>query len=175
MVGKSTAANRDHHPEQGTDRSKAKPVPVIRPARPGEDGGLDRLIYERVRLGIMSALATNEALTFNELKDLFNVSDGNVYHIDPSLMRFGPMRPAMGLADYKSPVDGLFLGSGGMHPSAGICGLPGQLAARTMNRELGKASGFRRLIPARLAATARNGHAKPSPAVPAVSDSLITH
>jgi DNA-binding HxlR family transcriptional regulator len=78
MPSKSTAAKRDDPPEQGADRSKAKPVPVTRPARSGEDGGLDRLIYERVRLGIMSALATNEALTFNELKDLFNVSDGNL-------------------------------------------------------------------------------------------------
>jgi DNA-binding HxlR family transcriptional regulator len=78
MASKSTAAKRDEPTEHGADRSKAKPVPVARSARPGEDGGLDRLIYERVRLGIMSALATNEALTFNELKDLFNVSDGNL-------------------------------------------------------------------------------------------------
>jgi hypothetical protein len=40
--------------------------------------GFDRLIYERVRLGIMSALATNVELTFNELKSLFNASDGNL-------------------------------------------------------------------------------------------------
>jgi len=53
------------------------PVDLPRPRRIGEDG-FDRLIYERVRLGIMSALATNEALTFNELKALFNVSDGNL-------------------------------------------------------------------------------------------------
>ncbi|MDA8351223.1 MAG: transcriptional regulator [Pseudomonadota bacterium] len=38
----------------------------------------DRLVYERVRLGIMSALAVNEQLTFNELKALFDVSDGNL-------------------------------------------------------------------------------------------------
>jgi len=36
------------------------------------------LVYERVRLGIMSALAVNEQLTFNELKALFQVSDGNL-------------------------------------------------------------------------------------------------
>ena len=42
------------------------------------DGGFDRLIYERVRLGIMSALAMNDELTFNELKALFNASDGNL-------------------------------------------------------------------------------------------------
>ena len=58
-------------------KPKPKPVVVPRPGPIGEDG-FDRLIYERVRLGIMSALATNEALTFNELKALFNVSDGNL-------------------------------------------------------------------------------------------------
>ncbi len=36
------------------------------------------MIYERVRLGIMSALAMHERLTFNELKSLFDVSDGNL-------------------------------------------------------------------------------------------------
>jgi DNA-binding MarR family transcriptional regulator len=43
-----------------------------------EDARFDRLVYERVRLGIMSALAVNDSLTFNELKSLFNVSDGNL-------------------------------------------------------------------------------------------------
>jgi DNA-binding HxlR family transcriptional regulator len=43
-----------------------------------DDPTLDRLVYERVRLGIMSALAVREALTFNELKSLFDVSDGNL-------------------------------------------------------------------------------------------------
>ncbi len=38
----------------------------------------DRLVYERVRLGIMSALAVREELTFVELKALFEVSDGNL-------------------------------------------------------------------------------------------------
>jgi len=39
---------------------------------------LDRLIHERVRLGIVSALAVNDALTFNELKALLRTSDGNL-------------------------------------------------------------------------------------------------
>ena len=78
MANKSTAAKRDFSTEQHSVKAKAKPVAVPRPARINDDGGFDRLIYERVRLGIMSALATNEALTFNELKALFNVSDGNL-------------------------------------------------------------------------------------------------
>jgi DNA-binding MarR family transcriptional regulator len=39
---------------------------------------LDRLIHERVRLGIVSALAVSESLTFNELKGLLKTTDGNL-------------------------------------------------------------------------------------------------
>jgi DNA-binding MarR family transcriptional regulator len=39
---------------------------------------LDRLIHERTRLAILSALAVNESLTFTELKQLLDVSDGNL-------------------------------------------------------------------------------------------------
>ncbi|SRR5579875_93986 len=39
---------------------------------------LDRLIHERTRLGIVSALAVNPSLTFNELKPLLRVTDGNL-------------------------------------------------------------------------------------------------
>jgi DNA-binding MarR family transcriptional regulator len=39
---------------------------------------LDRLIHERLRLGILSALSVNESLTFNELKKLLDTTDGNL-------------------------------------------------------------------------------------------------
>jgi DNA-binding HxlR family transcriptional regulator len=45
------------------------------------EGGLpefDKLIHERLRLGIVSALAVNERLSFNELKALLQTSDGNL-------------------------------------------------------------------------------------------------
>jgi DNA-binding MarR family transcriptional regulator len=56
----------------------AKPFSIPSVTRSSEDAKFDRLVYERVRLGIMSALAVNEQLTFNELKGLFEVSDGNL-------------------------------------------------------------------------------------------------
>ena len=40
--------------------------------------GLDRLIHERMRLGIVSALGANESLTFKDLKSLMNTTDGNL-------------------------------------------------------------------------------------------------
>jgi len=39
---------------------------------------IDRMIHERLRLGIISALAANESLTFNELKHLVKTTDGNL-------------------------------------------------------------------------------------------------
>jgi len=39
---------------------------------------LDRIIHERMRLGIVSALAVNESLTFNDLKKLLKTTDGNI-------------------------------------------------------------------------------------------------
>lgn len=44
----------------------------------GATAALDRLIHERLRLGIVSALAVNPLLTFNELKRLLKTSDGNL-------------------------------------------------------------------------------------------------
>lgn len=38
----------------------------------------DRLIHERIRLGIVSALAVNESLTFSDLKGMLNTTDGNL-------------------------------------------------------------------------------------------------
>jgi DNA-binding MarR family transcriptional regulator len=49
---------------------------LARPEAPAS--GLDRLIHERTRLAIVSALAVNESLTFSELKQLLGASDGNL-------------------------------------------------------------------------------------------------
>ncbi|HLF10991.1 MAG TPA: transcriptional regulator [Gammaproteobacteria bacterium] len=43
-----------------------------------EIGDTDRLIYERIRLGIMSALSVNDSMSFAELKELLKTSDGNL-------------------------------------------------------------------------------------------------
>ncbi len=61
---------------------------AVTPARKKRPGGVegylsearseDRLIYERVRLGIMSALAVNASLSFSDLKELLGTTDGNL-------------------------------------------------------------------------------------------------
>jgi DNA-binding MarR family transcriptional regulator len=75
MSGRADARKRHEVP---AGRQGAKPGPAPALAWDAEDAAIDRLIYGRVRLGIMSALAVNEPLTFNDLKALFEVTDGNL-------------------------------------------------------------------------------------------------
>ena len=60
-------------------RRASTPAPDLKSGREGSAAlDLDRVIHERVRLGILSALAVNDSLTFNELKALLSTTDGNL-------------------------------------------------------------------------------------------------
>jgi DNA-binding HxlR family transcriptional regulator len=75
MAKSSTA----HQERQQRTREKEASLEAIRnPAREAVPADLDRLIHERIRLGIVSALAVNRSLTFNELKALLKTTDGNL-------------------------------------------------------------------------------------------------
>jgi DNA-binding HxlR family transcriptional regulator len=71
MAKSSTARQERMQREEG-------PAPVRGAASQPVSVPLDRLIHERVRLGIVSALAVNRSLTFNELKSLLKTTDGNL-------------------------------------------------------------------------------------------------
>lgn len=63
----------------GARLDPAKPAGKSREMRiAGEIPELDRLIHERIRLGIISALAVNDSLSFNDLKRLLRTTDGNL-------------------------------------------------------------------------------------------------
>jgi DNA-binding transcriptional ArsR family regulator len=58
--------------------TRAEPGRPVKTTVQPTPAALDRLIHERVRLAIVSALAVRESLTFNELKSLLKTSDGNL-------------------------------------------------------------------------------------------------
>jgi len=58
--------------------SRAEAQPAARTKPQSTPADLDRLIHERVRLAIVSALAVRDRMTFNELKALLKTSDGNL-------------------------------------------------------------------------------------------------
>src|SRR6478672_13374265 len=61
------------------DKEPVEGLQSVRGKAPAEGPlALDRLIHERLRLGILSALAVNESLTFHDLKALMQTTDGNL-------------------------------------------------------------------------------------------------
>lgn len=64
--------------EHGARERAASLAPVKAQKPEAVSADLDRLIHERIRLGIVSALAVNRSLTFNELKALLKTTDGNL-------------------------------------------------------------------------------------------------
>ena len=69
------AALRREIPKDQTEKQKLRGVHGGAPHSAHE---IDRMIHERLRLGIISALAANESLTFNELKHTVKTTDGNL-------------------------------------------------------------------------------------------------
>ena len=121
------------------------------PCRPNEDWDTVRTKIEANVLkdcaqyyeGLDSLEIARRTLSPHDLEARFGAPDGNVYHVDPIISRFGPSRPAMGLGGYKTPVPGLYLSGSGTHPIAGINGMPGMNAAKTLIKNLMKESGGR--------------------------------
>ncbi len=70
--GRAVASRAESHPESQPLRGIG-----VRPAG-SHSLDLDRVIHERVRLGIVSALAVNASLSFNDLKKLLETTDGNL-------------------------------------------------------------------------------------------------
>jgi len=74
MVAKQSALKHSSQRRHATEEIRQVRGGNVRNAAPA----LDRLIHERLRLGIVSALAANDSLTFNDLKNLMNITDGNL-------------------------------------------------------------------------------------------------
>jgi DNA-binding MarR family transcriptional regulator len=82
-VAKSGAARDERGRKAGAERAGRETAgrelgAVQGSAAETVPAALDRLIHERMRLGIVSALAVNDALSFNDLKRLMQTTDGNL-------------------------------------------------------------------------------------------------
>lgn len=78
-MGKHGAVPKDGPRGADPKGAPARGLRTVR-GRASDDSplGLDRLIHERLRLGIVSALAVNASLSFNDLKRLMHTTDGNL-------------------------------------------------------------------------------------------------
>ena len=111
------------HPEEGWDVARKKITDsIIKDA-------------DEFYKGVEDLQVAVRPLVLPDIEERFWAIDGSVYHVDPTISRFGPNKPVAGFAGYRTPVEGLFLTGSGTHPVAGISGMPGQNAARTMLRQ----------------------------------------
>jgi DNA-binding transcriptional ArsR family regulator len=74
MVARQSARTTTN--QSNKQRVAARAMDAMRAAEKAPE--LDNLIHERMRLGIVSALAANESLTFSELKEMLKTTDGNI-------------------------------------------------------------------------------------------------
>lgn len=79
---------------------------------------------------LKSAIIARQVESPAELGERLGAYKGNYYHIDMTLEQMIFFRPLPELANYKTPIEGLFLTGAGTHPGGSISGMPGRNCAR---------------------------------------------
>jgi phytoene dehydrogenase-like protein len=80
--------------------------------------------------GLRESVLAAELLTPADIERDFRISGGHWHHAELALDQFLMVRPVPGAAQYRTPLDGLYLCGAGTHPGGGVMGLAGRNAAR---------------------------------------------
>jgi phytoene dehydrogenase-like protein len=91
---------------------------------------------EQYAPGIGALVESTQVVTPADLEQTYGLTGGQIYHGEPSLDQLFTMRPILGWAQYRTPIDGLFLCGSGTHPGGGITGASGQNAAKEILKSL---------------------------------------
>jgi phytoene dehydrogenase-like protein len=83
------------------------------------------------------SIVASQVLSPLDLEREFGLVGGDIFHGRLSLDQLFSARPVLGHADYRSPLDGLYLCGSGAHPGGGVTGAPGHNAAREILRDIG--------------------------------------
>ncbi len=81
------------------------------------------------------AIVARQVLTPLDLERTYGLTEGNIFHGDLRLEQLFFMRPVPGWAQYRTPIDGLYLCGAGTHPGGGVTGAPGRNAAHQVLRD----------------------------------------
>ena len=109
-------------------------------------------ILERHAPNVRAALVHHEVLAPPDLERIFGLADGSIFQGEQGLAQMAFMRPSPLLAQYATPVDGLYLCGAGTHPGGGVMGACGHNAAQRVLKD--RRSLRRRLSGARARAPA---------------------
>ena len=84
---------------------------------------------------VPNAIIARQVLTPLDLERTYGLTEGNIFHGDLRLEQLFFMRPIPGWAQYRTPIDGLYLCGAGAHPGGGVTGAPGRNAAQQVLRD----------------------------------------
>jgi phytoene dehydrogenase-like protein len=76
-----------------------------------------------------------QVITPRDLEETYGLSGGHIHHGEQTLDQVFTFRPLIGWAQYRTPLERLYLCGAGAHPGGGITGLPGANAAREIARD----------------------------------------
>jgi phytoene dehydrogenase-like protein len=93
---------------------------------------------ERYAPGFKASVIARTALGPLDLERVFGLTGGDIFHGALSLDQLFWARPALGHADYRSPLKGLYHCGAGAHPGGGVTGAPGHNAARAIIADLSR-------------------------------------
>ena len=82
-----------------------------------------------------ASVIARQVLSPLDLETIFGLPNGDIMHGSLGLDQIFSARPLLGLADYRTPVTGLYLCGSGAHPGGGVTGAPGHNAAREILRD----------------------------------------
>ena len=82
-----------------------------------------------------NSIVATQILSPLDLERDFGLVGGDIFHGRLSLDQLFSARPVLGYADYRSPLEGLYLCGAGAHPGGGVTGAPGHNAAREVLRD----------------------------------------
>jgi phytoene dehydrogenase-like protein len=87
---------------------------------------------ERYAPGFKASVIGRQALSPFDLEQVFGLTGGDIFHGALSLDQLFWARPALGYADYRGPLQGLYHCGSGAHPGGGVTGAPGHNAAQAI-------------------------------------------
>jgi phytoene dehydrogenase-like protein len=84
------------------------------------------------------AILGMQVLTPQDLEREFSLTGGDIFHGSIHLDQIYSMRPAARYADYRTPVQNLYMCGAGTHPGGGVSGIPGRLSAQEILKDAKK-------------------------------------
>ena len=107
------------------------------------DAYADRLIgqFDDVAPGFADSVLHRQVVGPKQMQEEFHLIGGNIFHGELTVDQLFHLRPAVGYADYRTPIRGLYQASSATHAGGGVTGLPGHHCVREIVKDRAASTG----------------------------------